>query len=124
MVRRQGCVHMAYGYETDGEVLYNQGEMLRGHGQHVMSMASRFEDEATMPTGGFSGLLEDLRDSYVKAMTMVQSTMFEVGNAFDVVGVAMRDTAQVYVEQDRRAVQELVKAQREPDAVGERGRCD
>lgn len=113
---------MAYGYETDGEVLYGQGEMLRGHGQHVMSMATRFENEATLPAGAFSGLLEDLHDSYVKAMTMVRSTMFEVGNAFDVVGVAMRDTAQTYVEQDRQAVQELVRAQRTPDAVGERDR--
>jgi hypothetical protein len=115
---------MAYGFDTDGEVLCNQGELLRLHGQHVMSMADRFESEATLPAGAFSGFLDELRDSYVKAMGMVKATMFDVGNAFDVVGQAMVSSAQTYVEQDRLAVRELVRAQREPDSVSERDDCD
>ncbi|NUT93947.1 MAG: hypothetical protein HOY78_18195 [Saccharothrix sp.] len=114
---------MAHGYDTDGEVLRDQGELLRLHGQHVMNMADRFESEATLPEGAFSGLLDELRSSYVTAMTAVKTTMFAVGNAFDVTGSAMRDTAETYVAADEFAVEELMKAQRAPDVAGERDRC-
>ena len=114
---------MAWGYETDGEVLDTQGGVLRDHGQHVMNMADGFDEEASLPAdvfAGFAQFLPDLQPSYDAAVSHVHAVIFNIGSALEATGSAMRDAARTYVETDRRAVEELLRAQREPHAVQER----
>jgi hypothetical protein len=114
---------MAWGYETDGEVLDTQGGVLHDHGQHVKNMADTFDEEATLPAdvfAGFAEFLPDLEPSYKAAVSQVQAVIFNIGSALEATGSAMRDAARTYVETDRRAVEELLRAQREPDVVQER----
>lgn len=114
---------MAWGYETDGEVLDTQGGVLHDHGQHVSRMADSFDEEASLPAdvfAGFADLVPDLQPSYDAAVARVHAAMFNIGSALEATGTAMRDAARTYVETDRRAVEELLKAQREPSVVQER----
>ncbi len=114
---------MAWGYETDGEVLDTQGGVLYEHGQHVKNMADTFDEEATLPPdvfAGFAQFLPNLQPSYDAAVSHVHAAMFNIGSALEATGSAMRDAARTYVETDRRAVEELLRAQREPDVVQER----
>jgi hypothetical protein len=114
---------MAWGYETDGEVLDIQGGVLQDHGRHVTNMADSFDEEASLPAdvfAGFADFLSDLQPSYDAAVSHVHAVIANIGSALEATGTAMRDAARTYVETDRRAVEELLKAQREPDVVPER----
>lgn len=114
---------MTHGFETDGDVLNVQGGILQDHGKHVMNMADSFDTEASLAPdvfAGFAMFLPDLEPSYKAAVAHVQSVMFNIGSALEASGAAMRSAAQTYVETDRRAVDELLKAQREPSVVQER----
>ncbi len=114
---------MAWGYETDGEVLDTQGGILRDHGQHVMNTADSFYDEANLPAdvfAGFAVFLPELQPSYDAAVSQAGAAIYNIGSALEATGAAMREAAVTYVETDRRAVEALIKAQREPDVVQER----